>query len=344
MFNPKYFITNKLLQNIKRISTLINQLNQKRFPEPVLVEFQKSAEAVSTYASTSIEGNPLPLTDVKQILKNRPANIRDSEQEALNYNEILKEINKKLETGAVPLSLDLILSIQKKITDKLLPLFQSGKLRSEPVFVNDPRFKKTIYWPPDHQDVLSLMKELIKFIKTNRNKIDLLILSGIFHKQMVIIHPFMDGNGRTTRLATKILLAGMGLNTFNLFSFENYYNNNVSKYFKMVGIQGNYYDVFDKIDFTSWLEYFTDGIIDELLRVEKQLPQMALNPQTELRSYHHKILEFIRRKGFITDRDYSKLVRRARATRHLDLQKLINLGLIEKKGKSKATYYIMKAK
>jgi Fic family protein len=44
--------------------------------------------------------------------------------------------------------------------------------------------------------------ETPEFIKENNGKIDPLILAGIFHKQMVIIHPFTDGNGRTTRLAT----------------------------------------------------------------------------------------------------------------------------------------------
>lgn len=344
MFNPQYSITNKLLQNIKKISSLISRLNQEHFSEPVLVEFQKRAEAVSAYASTSIEGNPLPLTDVKQILQNKPENVRNSEQEVLNYNEILKGINKKLKNDVVPISLDLLLSIQKKITYKLLPQNQSGVLRSEPVFLNDPRLKKTIYWPPDYQDVLPLINELVEFINSNKNKVDPLILSGIFHKQMVIIHPFMDGNGRTTRLATKILLAGMGLNTFNLFSFENYYNNNVTRYFEMVGVRGNYYDIVKTVDFTPWLEYFTEGIIDELLRVEKQLTQVIINPKIELQQYHNKILEFIKTKGYIADRDYSKLVKRARATRHLDLQKLIELELIEKKGKGKSTYYVLKTK
>ena len=45
----------------------------------------------------------------------------------------------------------------------------------------------------------------------------------------------------------------MGLNTFYLFSFENYYNQNVSRYFEEVGVSGNYYEIKDKIDFTSWL-------------------------------------------------------------------------------------------
>jgi len=97
MFQPKYTITHPLLENIKRIYGLVQGLNQRHFPDVVLVELQRTAEAVSTYASTSIEGNPLPLTDVKAILKNIPQNIRDSEREVLNYNEILKEINRKLE-------------------------------------------------------------------------------------------------------------------------------------------------------------------------------------------------------------------------------------------------------
>lgn len=341
MLRPKYTITDCLLANIKRINSLVNELNNRRFPHVVLVEFESTARAVSTYASTSIEGNPLPLTEVKKILKSKPAHIRDSEKEVLNYNKALQELNKKLAEGKVKLSLDLILKIQKQITEGLLPKFESGKLREKPVVVNDPRTRQVIYLPPDAKDVRVLLEDLIGFINSNRNLIDPLILAGIFHKQMVIIHPFMDGNGRATRLATKVLLAEMGLNTFNLFSFENYYNKNVSKYFQTVGEFGNYYELADKINYTSWLEYFTEGIIDELLRVQKILPEVGISPQTQLKPYHLKILEFIKEKGFITNRDYAKLVDRAKATRALDFQKLISLGLIERKGKGKATYYVL---
>lgn len=152
----------------------------------------------------------------------------------------------------------------------------------------------------------------------------------------------MDGNGRTTRLATKVLLAEMGLNTFNLFSFENYYNKNVTRYFQTVGEFGNYYNLVDKIDFTRWLEYFAEGIIDELLRVQKLLPELSLTPQTQLQPYHLKMLEFIKTKGFIADKDYAQLTDRAKSTRAFDFQKIISLGLIERKGKGRATYYILK--
>jgi len=344
MFDPRYTITDRLLANIKRINTLVNELNNRRFPHVVLVELERTARAVSTYASTSVEGNPLPLTEVKKVLKAKPAHIRDSEKEVLNYNQALQDLNKKLEEGKVRLSLDLILKIQKQITDGLLPKFESGKLRDKPVAVNDPRTGKVIYLPPDAKDVSKLIENLITFVTDRRNTIDPLILAGIFHKQMVLIHPFMDGNGRTTRLAAKVLLAEMGLNTFNLFSFENYYNKNVTKYFQTVGEFGNYYELVVRIDFTLWLEYFTEGIIDELLRVQKLLPETGISPETNLLPYHLKILEFIREKGFIADRDYAKLVNRAKATRALDFKKLTELGLITRKGKGKATYYILKAK
>ena len=114
MFQPRYTITNQLLANIKRINTLINKLNERRFPHVVLVELEKIARAVSTFASTSIEGNPLPLTEVKKILKSKPEHLRDSEQEVINYNEILQELNQQLGKNKLKLSTGLILKIQKK--------------------------------------------------------------------------------------------------------------------------------------------------------------------------------------------------------------------------------------
>lgn len=344
MFNPKYEITHALLENIKRIYSLVQALNQRRFPHTVLVELQKDAEAVSSFASTSIEGNPLPLTDVKRILRNRPQNIRDSEREVLNYNTALKDINGKLAKGAIPFTLNLVLQIHKQVTHKLLPSSKSGRLRADPVFVNDPRTRTTIYWPPDAKDVPALVKNLILFAESNTTKIDPLIVAGLFHKQMVVIHPFMDGNGRTTRLLTKILLANMGLNTFNLFSFENYYNQNVTRYFQMVGVRGDFYEIVEDIDYSPWLEYFTGGIIDELLRVEKILPRASESPRDALQPYHHQILDFITEKGYIADRDYAGLVDRARQTRRLDFNKLIELGLIQREGKGKNTYYKLREK
>ncbi len=337
MFKPRYKVTNALLANIKRISALVTELNYREYPQTVLAEFEKNANAISAHSSTSIEGNPLPLTDVKHLIKTQPKNIRDTEKEVINYNQALiylkTQKNKKL-------SLSLVLEIHKLVMDKLMPKAKIGKLRKEPVFVNNPRSGKTIYWPPDHDEVKTLMEELISY--ASKSDDDPLIISGIFHKQFVIIHPFIDGNGRSTRLITKHLLASMGLNTFNLFSFENYYNRNVSKYFEQVGLRGNYYDVKNNIDFTEWLEYFTGGIIDELLRVSKELSKVSLSPETSLAEHHKALISYIEKHGYINDKLYATLTDRAKATRSQDFKHLLELNLIERHGRARATYYRLK--
>ncbi len=344
MFIPKYTITHSLLANITKINSLVNKLNNQRFANLILLEFEKTAREVSAYTSTNIEGNPLSLTQVKKILKSKPTNIKDTQKEIINYNQALKTLNKLLKNKNPKLSLKIILDIHRQITQGLLPDHDSGSLRKRPVIVNDPQTAKTVYLPPDIKKVNTLTTDLIDFINKNSTKVNPLILAGIFHKQMLIIHPFMNGNGRTTRLITKMLLAKMGLNTFNLFSFENYYNQNITKYFQTVGEYGDYNDLVDKINFTNWLEYFTQGIIDELLRVTNILPKTGNSPKTKLESHHLKILKHIKKNGFITQRDYSKLTNRTKPTRVLDFLKLIDLQLIQRKGKGRSTHYILSEK
>ncbi len=339
----KYTISLNLLELLKKIHLEVSLLNSKKYSKVVLMEMENEANVQSAYSSTSIEGNPLPFTEVKKILKKSPLNIRRTEQEVLNYNEALLWLKQQLQSKNFEFNSSFILKTHQIVTQKILPRFQSGHFRKEPVFVNDPIKRKTIYWPPDHQDVPLLMKDLIQFVFENRGKLDPLILAGLFHKQFVIIHPFADGNGRTVRLMAKVILASLGLDTFYLFSFENYYNQNVSSYFKHVGVQGNYYDIHKKVDFTNWLEYFATGVLDELLRVHKVLEKnnTAKNPSEKISADQQKIIQFLKNNTHIQDKDYARLTKRAKATRALDFKKLIHLEIIEKKGKGPATYYIL---
>ncbi len=342
MFNPKYNISPRLLKNIKQIAALTEELNNKRFPRVILLEMQRSARALSAYSSTSIEGNPLPLTEVKKILKHTPSHIRDTEREVLNYNRALEHLEIVAKSGQNRLTEPLILSIQSMVTDGLIEKQRWGKIRNEPVFVNNPRTRKTVYLPPETKEVKQLLADLINFCDDNRNILDPLIMAGIFHKQFVIIHPFVDGNGRTARLACKILLALMGLNTFNLFSFENYYNNDVSRYFEKVGLYGNYYDLEKNVDFTDWLEYFTDGIVDELLRVKKELEKQSRIIKPKLRPEFAKLIEYVTENGTINEAEYAQFSERAKSTRALDFKHLVEQNIFERQGKGKNTFYRLK--
>ncbi|MGD9170041.1 MAG: Fic family protein, partial [Candidatus Thiodiazotropha sp.] len=193
--------------------------------------------------------------------------------------------------------------------------------------------------PPESKEVRKLTGDLFKFIEGNIGKIDPIILAAIFHRQCVIIHPFIDGNGRTTRLLTTAILGKAGLDLFEIFSFENYYNRNITRYFKAVGLEGDYYDLKDDIDFSDWLEYFADGILDELRRVRKALPEPPA-PKPRLEPHHRQILAYIEEHGSITQREYGQISSRSLASRKLDFDKLLKMGLIETKGAGRGTYYV----
>jgi Fic family protein len=338
MFEPKYQLNTTLLNNIVKIKNLISKLNDQKLPELVLARFEKDSYAISAHASTSIEGNPIPLTDVRKILKNAPAHIRDTEKEILNYNKALLYLN-TLVSKPKPTTSKFICTIQSIVIQDLIDKKNIGKFRIDPVVVNDPRKRKIAYMPPNVDDVNILMNELIGYLEKEYNTTDPLILAGIFHKQFVIIHPFIDGNGRTARLITKYLLARMGLDTFQLFSFENYYNQNVTKYFSSVGVLGDFYEIKEKINFTDWLIYFTDGIIDELLRVEKLL-KGSIAPNRVI-AHENIIIEYIKKHGSISKSEYGKITERAHSTLILDFKRLVDKGIISKQGKGKATYYIL---
>ena len=67
---PQYTISNKLLLTIREIGESIGEIKAQHLSHTTLAKLELNARELSSYASTSIEGNPLPLTDVKRLLKN----------------------------------------------------------------------------------------------------------------------------------------------------------------------------------------------------------------------------------------------------------------------------------
>jgi len=339
MFEPKFIIRPRLLRTIREIGETLGMIRASNLSEARLARLTHAARALSAHASTSIEGNPLPLTDVKRLLKQAPAQARDTEREVLNYNRALEWVQDRVKTGRFDLSTNTFQTVQGLVVDGLMENpFDVGHVRQKPVIIRDPRVAdSTVFLPPDHGDVPDLCEDLFTYLRQNLNDLDPILLAGIFHKQAVIIHPFMDGNGRSTRLMTTGILGMTGLDVFSIFSFEEYYNRNVTRYFKMVGEQGDYYDLKGSAEFSNWLEYFAEGILDELKRVQKTLPQK----QPRLEPHHRLILDHIEAHGSISQKEYGELSDRSLASRKNDFARLVGLGLIRQVGGGRSVYYIL---
>ena len=338
----KYTISDKLLSTTRKIGESLGELKSLRLSGQDLARLEINAREVSSYASTSIEGNPLPLTDVKRLFKTQKVNVNDSENEVLNYNKALQAIYSDVRSGEFSLEIKTLERIQGQVVQGLMDNpAHCGALRKEPVIIRNPRnLDEIVFIPPDAKDVKKLTGDLLKFIKLNLGKIDPIILAGIFHRQFVIIHPFIEGNGRTTRLFTTAILGKTGMDFFEIFSFENYYNRNITCYFKAVGLVGDYYDLNNDIEFSDWLEYFSDGILDELRRVRKTLPEKS-RATPRLEAHHKKILAYIEKHGSITQREYGEISSRSLASRKLDFDKLVKFNLIKAEGIGRGTYYVI---
>ncbi len=340
MWQPKYSIHNQLLRTIREIGEALGTIRSQSLSRSKLASLELEARTISSYASTSIEGNPLPLTDVKRLIKRSPKQVRDTEREVLNYNRALKWVQEEVRKNRFKPDTKTFELLQGIAVEGLMDnAFDVGNIRKKPVVIRNPRsIDDIVFMPPDHGDVEALCKELFIFIQENLSELDPILLAGIFHKQAVIIHPFMDGNGRSTRLMTTGIMGMAGLDIFSIFSFEAYYNQNITRYFKMVGETGDYYDIQNSIDYSNWLDYFADGILDELKRVQKSLPEKQL---ARLASHHQVILDYIEANGSITQREYGEISDRSLAARKKDLIKLIELGLIEKQGGGRSVYYVI---
>ncbi len=319
----------------------MGELKSFHLSDQDLAKLEIEARELSSYASTSIEGNPLPLTDVKHLLKTQKENVRDTEREVLNYNKALQSLYTDVRSDKFKLNIKTLEKIQRQVVHGLMDnSAHCGALRKAPVIIRNPRkVDDIVFIPPDSKDVRTLTKDLFRFIESNIEKIDPIILAGIFHRQCVIIHPFIDGNGRTTRLLTTAILGKAWLDLFEIFSFENYYNRNITRYFKAVGIEGDFYDLKDDIEFSGWLEYFADGILDELRRVRKTLPEQA-EEKPRLEPHHRQILNYIKEHGSIAQREYGGIISRSLASRKLDFDKLVKLNLIKAEGTGRGTYYV----
>jgi Fic family protein len=168
--------------------------------------------------------------------------------------------------------------------------------------------------------------------------------SGIAHYECVRIHPFVDGNGRTSRALATLILYKRGFDTRRFFALEEYYNVDRRSYYEALAST----DQSD--DLTEWLEYFVQGIAVEMVRLEERIlnlerivGQAAVPPTTalDLNPRQIRALEFLAHEPKLTTALYRQWNRVSRATAQRDLAGLVSRGILAQQGVGRGTYYIL---
>ncbi len=181
---------------------------EKARPLPKIA-LQKMKEVLSiewTYNSNSIEGNTLNLRETQMVLQEgvtiKGKSLREhfeakNHETALEYLYTLVKPDYRLNGKDILKLHELVL---RSIEDNF-----AGRLRNSGV-----RIAGTNFVPPNPQKVSGLFDELVGFVNENPLQLNVIELAMVFHHKFVWIHPFLDGNGRTVRLAMNLILMKEG--------------------------------------------------------------------------------------------------------------------------------------
>ncbi|PKP55855.1 MAG: hypothetical protein CVT89_07420, partial [Candidatus Altiarchaeales archaeon HGW-Altiarchaeales-2] len=190
--------------------------------------------------------------------------------------------------------------------------------------------------------------DLVEWINNAmKEEISPIIIAGVTHYEFVSIHPFLDGNGRTARAIATLILYKLGYDTKRLFSLEEHYDLNLAGYYSALQSAQKNRDS-EREELTLWLEYFAEGIANELTRIEKQILDISRDKalkdklgQLELNERQMDAVAYLQKKGKISRSEYVKLTQCSPKTAYNDLQEMLNKKLIIQEGGGKYTYYIL---
>ena len=312
---PPYQLIPEILKLITSVSQKIGEINAKLLVKQN-PKLRKQNQIKTIHSSLSIEGNTLTEEQITAIIENkRVVGPEKDIKEVLNALEVYTQL-KNLKYRSQK---DFIKAHQKLMNDLIE---QPGKYRTKGVGI--VKGSKIEHLAPPHGKVPFLMTELFNYL--NDEKELTLIKSCIFHYEMEFIHPFIDGNGRMGRLWQTLIL----MEEYPLFEFLPF-ETLISKY------QTDYYHALSSSDkegeSTKFIEFMLN-IIDQSLSELLEIGSKKLNETERLEIFIENLSHEFTRKDYL--KHYKEI---STATASRDLKNGVSMGLIEKFGDKKTTYY-----
>ena len=339
MFKPEFSYTHTIVKNLMDIEGAKEVIENSPILPIWQARFQKDALIRQAHHTTRIEGTQLTIEQVRDLIDDKPVVARERDiQEVRNYLNVAAFIDEVYGNPDMELDLRTIRHIHYLILDRIEGGYEPGEFRKIQNYVENNKTKEVVYTPPPASEVPILMLELVDWLRSdNAKQLSPLLKSGIAHYQLVTIHPFLDGNGRTARALANLILYHLGYDIKKLFSLEEYYDMNPADYYEALQ------SVRTTNTLTTWLEYFTIGIATELQKIKESVLMHSRDKtvQVALTKRQFKILTYIQEYGRITNQEVQQIANLSHATAHKELLTLIQSGLLNEKGKARGTYYVL---
>lgn len=294
------------------------------------------AKVQSTEASNSIEGIRTTETRLRQIMNERTTPRNRDEKEIAGYRDALNIIHENFEY--IPLTPNFILQLHKILFQHTDSSF-GGSFKDVQNYISATdelgnRF--TLFTPLSPYETPTAIQEICdEYNRTiGEGKVDPLLIIPVFIHDFLCIHPFLDGNGRMSRLLTTLLLYRSGYEIGKYISLEA----------KIAKTKDAYYDALEisqegwheqKDDPTAFIKYLLGTIIAAYRDLDDRIHIVSpTSYETVKKAVDSKI-------GKFTKRDILELCPSLSAStveRHL--RKLTAEGYISKYGAGKKTFYV----
>lgn len=348
MFKPNYQISNRILTGIAAIESARELIENAPLVPYWEKQFREDRVVRTVHYSTALEGNKLTIEDVRKVLRGEEGNVKAYQrdiQEVINYRNVIKYIEQVHNTSKC-VSEEHMLKVHEFTVYRIVPEDEVVSYRTKAWGTRNSSTGEISFVAPEPEKINELVEGFFSWVNSNEfTDTHPVLRSGIILAEIARIHPFTEGNGRTSRALATLSLYLDGYDIKRFFALDEYYDQNSEEYYDAIQ---TYQQEGDSL--VPWLEFFVKGLDIELSRVKERVLSMSRDHklrqeigQVALNDRQEEILKHIEDKGEIKNQDWRDLFPDLSDDTLLrDLKDMMDKGVIKKEGKTKASRYILR--
>ncbi len=255
----RWTLTDDIRANLSRIAELKGILDTRGvLPRRWAGRLRRELESASVAASTSMEGVPVTVDDVRRILAgDRPPAVSEEDAQLVQgYRDAMSFVLRRADDVAFTWQTELILGIHDRVLAGSHAA-GAGRFRTGQVHVVDTGTGRLIYTPPPPEAVSELVTGLAVFAEEHQTGIEPPVLAALIHVRLAGIHPFADGNGRTARVLASLAMYRGGYTIPEFTCLEEYWGAHRDDYYGAFTCLGEAWD--SGADVTSFIVAHTDA-------------------------------------------------------------------------------------
>jgi Fic family protein len=307
---------------------------------------RRELEAEAVAASTSMEGVPVTVDEVRRILAGEsPPEVRAEDQALVEgYRQAMEFALRRADDAAFRWTRELVVALHDRV---LAGRYDegAGRLRTDkPAFIVNRKTREQVFLPPPGEDVSALVDEACS--RMEEGHAHPAIASGWIHVAMAAIHPFRDGNGRAARVCASLAMYRREFKRPEFTSLEEWWGRHIDDYYAAFKCLGEEFDPSAQV--TPFLQAHLEAqlhqvrSLDNREKVERQI-WTALEEIAEDANLDRRVTNALWDAFFgrdVTAGYYRSLADVSPATATKDLAAAVSANLLKPEGRRRGRRYL----